>query len=55
VKPGPRRGRSLRWSQHVGGTGAGGKADAKQPNIPMIWVDDIGITSRRSYSDGLMG
>ena len=30
-------------------------ADAKQPNILVIWGDDIGITNLSCYSDGLMG
>ena len=30
-------------------------ADAKQPNILVIWGDDIGITNLSAYSDGLMG
>jgi arylsulfatase A-like enzyme len=29
--------------------------DAKQPNILVIWGDDIGITNLSCYSDGLMG
>ncbi len=29
--------------------------DAKQPNIVVIWGDDIGITNLSCYSDGLMG
>src|SRR3954451_15740300 len=27
----------------------------KQPNILVIWGDDIGITNLSAYSDGLMG
>jgi arylsulfatase len=27
----------------------------KQPNILVIWGDDIGITNLSCYSDGLMG
>jgi len=30
-------------------------AAAKQPNILVIWGDDIGITNLSCYSDGLMG
>jgi arylsulfatase A-like enzyme len=30
-------------------------ADGKQPNILVIWGDDIGITNLSAYSDGLMG
>ncbi len=30
-------------------------AEAKQPNILVIWGDDIGITNLSCYSDGLMG
>ena len=30
-------------------------ADAEQPNILVIWGDDIGITNLSCYSDGLMG
>ena len=30
-------------------------ADAKRPNILVIWGDDIGITNLSCYSDGLMG
>jgi arylsulfatase len=30
-------------------------ADGKQPNIVVIWGDDIGITNLSAYSDGLMG
>jgi arylsulfatase len=30
-------------------------ADAKQPNIVVVWGDDIGITNLSCYSDGLMG
>jgi arylsulfatase A-like enzyme len=30
-------------------------ADRKQPNILVIWGDDIGITNLSCYSDGLMG
>ncbi len=29
--------------------------DAAQPNILVIWGDDIGITNLSCYSDGLMG
>ncbi len=29
--------------------------DAEQPNILVIWGDDIGITNLSCYSDGLMG
>ena len=28
---------------------------AKQPNILVIWGDDIGISNLSCYSDGLMG
>jgi len=28
---------------------------AEQPNILVIWGDDIGITNLSAYSDGLMG
>ncbi|HEY2771877.1 MAG TPA: hypothetical protein VGI87_14980, partial [Solirubrobacteraceae bacterium] len=30
-------------------------ADGEQPNILVIWGDDIGITNLSCYSDGLMG
>jgi arylsulfatase A-like enzyme len=30
-------------------------ADAKKPNILVIWGDDIGISNLSCYSDGLMG
>ena len=30
-------------------------AEARQPNILVIWGDDIGITNLSCYSDGLMG
>ena len=30
-------------------------AEAKKPNILVIWGDDIGITNLSCYSDGLMG
>ena len=30
-------------------------ADAKKPNILVIFGDDIGITNLSCYSDGLMG
>ena len=30
-------------------------ADGKQPNILVIWGDDIGITNLSCYSDGVMG
>src|ERR671936_2376980 len=30
-------------------------SDAGQPNILVIWGDDIGITNLSCYSDGLMG
>jgi arylsulfatase A-like enzyme len=30
-------------------------ADSEQPNILVIWGDDIGITNLSAYSDGLMG
>ena len=30
-------------------------AQAKKPNILVIWGDDIGITNLSCYSDGLMG
>ena len=30
-------------------------AKQKQPNILVIWGDDIGITNLSCYSDGLMG
>ena len=30
-------------------------ADAKKPNILVIWGDDIGIANISAYSDGLMG
>jgi arylsulfatase A-like enzyme len=29
--------------------------EAAQPNIVVIWGDDIGITNLSCYSDGLMG
>ena len=29
--------------------------EAQQPNILVIWGDDIGITNLSCYSDGLMG
>ncbi len=28
---------------------------AKQPNILVLWGDDIGITNLSCYTDGLMG
>ena len=31
------------------------KADAKKPNILVIWGDDIGISNLSRYSHGLMG
>ena len=34
---------------------ATGVADGKQPNIVVVWGDDIGITNLSCYSDGLMG
>src|ERR1700690_932428 len=37
----------------VGGTAQA--ADAKKPNIVIIWGDDIGITDISAYSMGLMG
>jgi len=37
----------------VGGTARA--ADAKKPNIVIIWGDDIGITDISAYSMGLMG
>jgi arylsulfatase len=30
-------------------------AQAKKPNILVIWGDDIGIANISAYSDGLMG
>ncbi len=30
-------------------------AEAKKPNIVVIWGDDIGVTNVSAYSDGLMG
>lgn len=30
-------------------------AEATQPNILVIWGDDIGITNLSCYSDGLTG
>ena len=30
-------------------------ADAKKPNILVIWGDDIGVSNLSCYSDGLMG
>ena len=35
--------------------GATAFAQAKKPNILVIWGDDIGITNVSAYSDGLMG
>jgi arylsulfatase len=32
-----------------------GVADGRQPNILVVWGDDIGITNLSCYSDGLMG
>jgi hypothetical protein len=32
-----------------------GKKDVKQPNVLVIWGDDIGITNLSAYSDGIMG
>jgi arylsulfatase A-like enzyme len=29
--------------------------DSRQPNILVIWGDDIGITNLSCYSHGLMG
>jgi arylsulfatase len=36
-------------------TGAPAHADAKQPNIVIIWGDDIGQSNVSAYSHGLMG
>ena len=36
-------------------TGARANGPAKQPNILVIWGDDIGITNLSCYSDGVMG
>ena len=30
-------------------------ADAKKPNILVIWGDDIGLTNISAYTKGLMG
>jgi arylsulfatase len=30
-------------------------AQAKKPNILVIWGDDIGLADVSAYSDGLMG
>ena len=30
-------------------------ATTEQPNVLVIWGDDIGITNLSCYSDGLMG
>jgi arylsulfatase len=35
--------------------GGDGVAEGKQPNILVVWGDDIGITNLSCYSDGLMG
>ena len=35
--------------------GSCGYAGRQQPNILVIWGDDIGITNLSCYSDGLMG
>src|SRR3954471_13755178 len=35
--------------------GTGGVMPTSQPNILVIWGDDIGITNLSCYSDGLMG
>jgi arylsulfatase A-like enzyme len=35
--------------------GSGGKAPRQQPNILVIWGDDIGITNLSCYSHGVMG
>jgi formylglycine-generating enzyme len=35
--------------------GDDGVAESKQPNILVVWGDDIGITNLSCYSDGLMG
>jgi arylsulfatase len=32
--------------------GSGGKAPRQQPNILVIWGDDIGITNLSCYSHG---
>ena len=47
---GERDGRSERDSRRRMGV-----AEGKQPNILVIWGDDIGITNLSCYSDGLMG
>jgi arylsulfatase A-like enzyme len=36
-------------------SGGDGVAEGKQPNILVVWGDDIGITNLSCYSDGLMG
>ena len=33
----------------------GANVPGSQPNIPVIWGDDIGITNLSCYSHGLMG
>ena len=32
-----------------------GYAEAKKPNILVIWGDDVGITNISAYSHGIMG
>jgi hypothetical protein len=39
----------------LGVGGAAQAADAKKPNIVIIWGDDIGQTDISAYSMGLMG
>ena len=39
----------------LGIASAGTQADTEQPNILVIWGDDIGITNISAYSDGIMG
>jgi arylsulfatase A-like enzyme len=45
----------LIWSALTGIAGTGGLAHAKQPNIIVIWGDDVGITNLSAYTEGLMG
>jgi arylsulfatase len=49
----PRRGEpGGRSPSRIGGDDV---AEGKQPNILVVWGDDIGITNLSCYSDGLMG
>ena len=43
------------WSALTGIAGTTGLAHAKQPNIIVIWGDDVGISNLSTYTEGLMG